>query len=99
MADGRIIQVIGPIVDIVFPEGEAPKIFNAVKISVPDRKLELTLEVEQLIGNYTARCIALGPTDGLARGMTVKDTGEPITVPIGEQTIGRMFNMLGDTID
>ncbi|MDD5422516.1 MAG: F0F1 ATP synthase subunit beta [Candidatus Omnitrophota bacterium] len=99
MAYGEIIQVIGPIVDIVFPEGEAPQILNAIKVEDKEKSINLTLEVEQLTGNFTARCIALGPTDGLARGMKARDTLSPITVPIGEQTIGRIFNMLGDTTD
>ena len=99
MAYGEIIQVIGPVVDIVFPEGETPQIFGAVKVEDPDKKIDLTLEVEHLTGNYTARCIALGPTDGLSRGMKVKDLGSPITVPIGDQTLGRIFNLLGETMD
>ena len=99
MADGKILQVIGPMVDVVFPERETPEILNAVKIEYPDRRIDLTLEVEQLVGNNTARCIAMGSTDGLARGMIVKDLGTPITVPIGEQTLGRMFNLLGEPID
>ena len=99
MAYGEIIQVIGPVVDIAFPEGETPQIFGAVKIESPDKKIDLTLEVEQLTGNYTVRCIALGPTDGLARGMKVKDLASPIAVPIGDQTLGRIFNLLGETID
>ena len=99
MADGKILQVIGPMVDVVFPERETPEILNAVKIEYPDRQIDLTLEVEQLVGNNTARCIAMGSTDGLARGMVVKDLGKPITVPVGEQTLGRMFNLLGEPID
>jgi len=99
MAYGEIIQVIGPVVDIVFPEGQAPQILNALKIEDKEKNIDLTLEVEQLTGNYTARCIALGPTDGLARGMKVMDTGLPITVPVGEQTMGRIFNLLGEAID
>ena len=99
MAYGKIIQVIGPVVDIMFPEGETPQIFDALKVEDPNAKVDLTLEVEQLTGNFTARCVALGPTDGLARGMKVKDLATPITVPIGEQTMGRMFNLLGETID
>jgi F-type H+-transporting ATPase subunit beta len=99
MAYGEIIQVIGPVVDIIFPEGETPQIFDALKVEDPNTKIDLTLEVEQLTGNFTARCVALGPTDGLARGMKVKDLRAPITVPIGEQTMGRMFNLLGETID
>lgn len=99
MAEGRIIQVIGPVVDIKFPESETPEIFSAVKIEDPAREIDLTLEVEQLIGNNTARCISMGPTDGLVRGMKAKDLGEPIKVPVGEQTLGRVFNLLGETID
>lgn len=99
MANGEIIQVMGPVVDIAFPEGEAPQILNAIKVVDPDKGIDLTLEVEQLTGNYTARCIAFGPTDGLARGMKAVDLGGPVTVPVGEQTLGRIFNLLGDTID
>jgi len=99
MAYGEIIQVIGPVVDIAFPEGETPQIFGAVKVEDPEKKIDLILEVEQLTGNYTVRCIALGPTDGLARGMKVKDLASPITVPIGDQTLGRIFNLLGESID
>ncbi len=97
MAEGEIIQVIGPSVDIRFPENEGPQLFNAVKVK--DKDIDLTLEVAQDIGNNTVRCIALGPTDGLARSMTASDTGSPITVPIGRQTLGRIFNLLGETID
>jgi F-type H+/Na+-transporting ATPase subunit beta len=99
MAEGTIIQVIGPMVDIRFPEGEVPELLNALKIEQPDRGIDLTLEVEQLIGNNTARCVALGATDGLVRNMKALDTGKPISVPVGEQTLGRVFNMLGETID
>jgi len=99
MADGKIIQVIGPVVDIRFPERELPEILNAVKIDEAERNINLTLEVEQLIGNNTARCMALGSTDGLVRGMKAKDLGKPVSVPVGEQTLGRIFNLLGETID
>ncbi len=99
MADGEILQVIGPMVDIRFPEAETPEILNAIKIEDAERQINLTLEVEQLIGNNTARCIALGATDGLVRGMKARDLKKPITVPVGEQTLGRVFNLLGETID
>ena len=99
MADGEIIQVIGPVVDIRFPEKEVPEILNAIKVEDPERNIDLTLEVEQLVGNNTARCIALGPTDGLVRSMKAKDLGQPISVPVGEQTLGRVFNLLGEPID
>jgi len=99
MADGEILQVIGPVVDIRFPEGEVPEILNAIKIVDHPRKIDLTLEVEQLIGNNTARCIAFGVTEGLVRGMKAVDTGSPISVPVGEQTLGRIFNLEGEPID
>ncbi|MGA2775227.1 MAG: F0F1 ATP synthase subunit beta [Candidatus Omnitrophota bacterium] len=99
MSMGEIIQVIGPTVDLRFPEGECPKLMNAVKIEDPEKGINLTLEVEQDIGNNTVRCVALGATDGLVRGMKARDLGEPITVPIGQQTLGRIFNLLGEPID
>ena len=99
MASGKILQVIGPVVDIVFPEGQVPQILNAIKIEYAENKIDLTLEVEQLTGNNTARCIALGPTDGLVRGMEAKDLERPIKVPVGDQTLGRIFNLLGEPID
>ena len=99
MAVGEIIQVIGPSVDIRFPENELPQLLNAIKIEYPEREINLTLEVSQDIGNNVVRCIALGSTDGLVRGMKAKDQSSPITVPIGEQTLGRVFNLLGEPID
>jgi len=99
MAVGEIIQVIGPSVDIRFPENELPQLLNAIKIDYPEREINLTLEVSQDIGNNVVRCIALGSTDGLVRGMKAKDQSSPITVPIGEQTLGRVFNLLGEPID
>jgi F-type H+-transporting ATPase subunit beta len=99
MAFGEIIQVIGPSVDIKFDLDELPRLLNAVKVEVPDKNLDITLEVAQQIGNNTVRCIALGSTDGLVRGMQARDTGDPIRVPVGAQTLGRIFNVLGETID
>ncbi|MCX5710400.1 MAG: F0F1 ATP synthase subunit beta [Candidatus Omnitrophica bacterium] len=99
MAVGEVIQVIGPTVDLRFPEKEGPQLYNAVKIEDAARSINLTLEVAQDIGNNTVRCIALGPTDGLVRGMKARDLGEPINVPIGPQTLGRIFNLLGEPID
>lgn len=99
MAVGKIIQVIGPTVDIKFPEKELPQLFNAIKIIYQENNIDLTLEVAQDIGNNTVRCVALGSTDGLVRGMAATDTGLPITVPIGKQTLGRIFNLLGEPID
>ncbi|MCX5666437.1 MAG: F0F1 ATP synthase subunit beta [Candidatus Omnitrophica bacterium] len=99
MSKGKIIQVIGPIVDMQFPENEGPQLLNAVKVEYPDKRINLTLEVAQNIGNNTIRCIAMGSTDGLARGMEAKDTGRPISVPIGRQVLGRIFNLLGEPLD
>ena len=97
MAEGQILQIIGPSVDIRFPENQGPQLLNAIKIQ--EKGINLTLEVAQDIGNNTVRCIALGSTDGLVRGMKAIDTGSPITVPIGKQTLGRIFNLLGEPID
>jgi F-type H+/Na+-transporting ATPase subunit beta len=97
MAEGHILQIIGPSVDIRFPDNQCPQLLNAIKIK--EKGINLTLEVAQDIGNNTVRCIALGGTDGLVRGMKAIDTGSPITVPIGKQTLGRIFNLLGEPID
>ncbi len=99
MAYGEIIQVIGPSVDIMFPEHEVPQLLNGVKVEYPDKNINLTLEVASIIGNNTVRCIALQSTEGLSRGMQARDTGSAIKVPVGEQTLGRIFNVLGETID
>ena len=99
MFKGKVIQVIGPSVDIQFPEKEVPQLLNALKINYPDKKINLVLEVAQEIGNNTVRCIALGPTDGLVRGMEAVDTGAPISVPVGNQVLGRIFNLLGEPLD
>ena len=99
MAYGEIIQVIGPSIDIRFGHDELPSLLNAVKVEYPDKGIDLTLEVAQQIGNNTVRCVALGATDGLVRGMKVRDTGAPVRVPVGPQTLGRIFNVLGKTID
>lgn len=99
MAEGKILQVIGPVVDVKFDYNEVPKLLNAISVAEPDHNINLMLEVVQDIGNNTVRCITLGSTDGLARGMAAKDTGRPITVPIGPQTLGRIFNLLGEPID
>ncbi len=97
MANGRITQVIGTVVDAEFPPEEMPAIYNAIETRVGDKPL--ILEVEQHVGNNWVRCLALGPTDGLARGVEVVDTGKPIAVPVGDATLGRLFNALGETLD
>jgi F-type H+-transporting ATPase subunit beta len=97
MATGKITQVIGTVVDVGFPPGEMPSIYNALETSVAGERL--VLEVEQHVGNNWVRCLAMGPTDGLARGVEAVDTGRPISVPVGEPTLGRLFNALGETLD
>jgi len=97
MGIGKIVQVIGPSVDIRFEPNELPKLFNAVKIE--DKDHNITLETAQHIGDNVVRCVALASTDGLVRGMKATDTGAPISVPVGEQTLGRIFNLLGEPID
>ncbi|HTE20188.1 MAG TPA: F0F1 ATP synthase subunit beta, partial [Armatimonadota bacterium] len=94
---GEVVQVIGPVVDLRFPPQELPSIYNAVKVAATDG--ELTVEVAQMLGNDIVRCIALDSTDGLVRGMKATDTGAPIAVPVGEATLGRIFNLLGQPID
>ena len=95
---GKITQIIGAVLDIKFTEGNLPEINDAIKVPTRDGK-ELVVEVSQHLGDDTVRCIAMGPTDGLVRGMDAEATGAPISVPVGEQTLGRMFNVLGDPID
>jgi F-type H+-transporting ATPase subunit beta len=96
---GRVVQVMGPVVDVRFPEGQLPAIYNAIKIKDAARGIDLTCEVAQHLGDDTVRTIALSSTDGLVRGMQAIDTGAPITVPIGRATLGRLFNLLGEPID
>ena len=99
MATGKVLEVVGPVVDVRFPTGELPNIYNAIKIEEQARDIDITIEVAQHLGDDVARCIAMASTDGLVRGMPARDTGAPISVPVGEQALGRMFNMLGDPID
>ncbi len=94
---GTVVQIIGPVLDIKFADGELPSLLNAIEIEQGDRKL--TVEVAQHIGDDIVRCIAMSSTDGLVRGMQAVDTGAPIRVPVGEQTLGRIFNLLGEPVD
>jgi F-type H+-transporting ATPase subunit beta len=96
---GTVIQVLGPVVDCRFPADALPGIYNAVQIIDADRGIDLVCEVAQHLGDDIVRTIALSTTDGLTRGMAVSDTGSPITVPVGEATLGRVFNLLGKPID
>ena len=97
MNKGRIHQIIGPVIDIKFREDEMPELLNAVDIDYDGRRI--VTEVAQHIGDDVARCVALSSTDGLRRGMEAVDTGAPIQVPVGNEVLGRMFNVIGETID
>ncbi len=94
---GKVIQVTGPVLDIRFAEGELPELNNAIELSVGERKL--VAEVAQQIGDDVVRCIAMSSTDGLARGAEAVDTGAPISVPVGDGCLGRVFNLLGEPVD
>ena len=94
---GRVVQVIGTVIDVEFPGGDIPQILNAVELKVGNDRL--VMEVAQHMGNNWVRCLALGPTDGLARGIEVVDTGAPLSVPVGRANLGRLFNVLGETLD
>ena len=96
---GRIVQVIGPTVDLEFGADNLPDMLNAIKIRNESQDSDLIVEVAQHIGNNVVRCIAMDSTDGLVRGMPATDTGAPISVPVGKQSLGRLFNLLGDPID
>jgi len=95
MTEGKIVQCIGAVIDVEFPRGHMPKVYDALKLS----DLELTLEVQQQLGDGVVRTIALGSSDGLRRGMPVTDTGAPISVPVGQKTLGRIMDVLGRPID
>ena len=94
---GKIVQIIGAVVDVQFPKEHLPKLLNAIEVDNHGKRL--VIEVAQHIGDDIVRCISMGPTDGLVRGMDALDTGSPITVPVGKETLGRMFNLLGEAID
>lgn len=104
MNKGYVVQITGPVVDVKFEHGKLPVINNALTIKVPESKnngveINLTLEVAMHIGDHSVRCIAMDATEGIVRGMEVEDTGSPIQVPVGRATLGRIFNVLGNTID
>ncbi len=97
MSTGKIIQIIGTVVDVEFESDSMPEIYNALHTKIDDQRL--ILEVEQHIGNNAVRCLALGPTEGLVRGVAAIDTGAPVSVPVGDPTLGRLFNSVGETLD
>src|SRR5450631_283981 len=99
---GKVLQVIGPVVDVEFPDGKLPKILSALKLTNPgisSTKDNLTLEVAQHLGESTVRAVAMDTTDGLVRGMAVRDTGAPIAMPVGPECLGRILNVIGDPVD
>src|SRR4030095_8848953 len=99
---GRITQVIGPVIDVEFPDGALPPIFNALRITNPginEKPWNLVVEVALHLGEKTVRSIAMDSTDGLTRGQEVRDTGEGISVPVGEPTLGRIMNVIGEPVD
>ena len=103
-AEGKITQVIGPIVDVDFIDGKLPEVYTSLKVSNPnvdqnDSARDLTVEVAQHLGEHTVRCIAMDSTDGLVRGMTVSNTGSPIMMPVGKEVLGRILNVVGDPVD
>lgn len=99
MTHGTIKQIIGPTIDIEFPTEHFPPILNAIKIHDPEQGIDVTAEVAMHLGDNTVRCIALSSTTGLVRGMKAIDTGAPISVPVGHETLGRIFNILGEPLD
>ncbi|KAK6923612.1 ATP synthase, F1 complex, delta/epsilon subunit, N-terminal [Dillenia turbinata] len=99
---GRIAQIIGPVLDVAFPPGKMPNIYNALLVKGRDtagQQINVTCEVQQLLGNNRVRAVAMSATDGLMRGMEVIDTEAPLSVPVGGATLGRIFNVLGEPID
>src|SRR5690606_10810511 len=95
MSSGRIVQIIGAVIDVEFPRDAVPKVYDALKVADKD----ITLEVQQQLGDGVVRTIAMGSTEGLSRGLSVSDTGAPVTVPVGEATLGRIMDVLGRPID
>ncbi len=99
---GKITQIIGPVIDAQFPSGKMPRIYNALRVeskNAAGQDIAVTCEVQQLLGDNQVRAVAMSGTDGIVRGMEIKDTGAPIRVPVGKATLGRIFNILGETVD
>jgi F-type H+-transporting ATPase subunit beta len=95
MSSGKVVEIIGAVVDVQFPKGAMPKVYDALKID----EAGVTLEVQQQLGDGVARTIAMGSTDGLKRGLQVENTGTPISVPVGTATLGRIMDVLGEPVD
>src|SRR5258705_13606012 len=94
---GKIVQVIGPVIDVKFPAGQLPDIYFALR--VPTNEGDIVVEVAQHLGEGMVKCVSMKPTDGLVRGMPVYDTGKPISVPVGPEVLGRILNVLGEPVD
>ena len=102
LQNGKVTQVIGPVVDVTFPQGAIPAILSALRVSNPgisDKEWNLTLEVAQHLGENTVRAVAMDSTDGLVRGMEVKNTAAPISMPVGKECLGRILNVVGEPVD
>ena len=99
MADGRIVQIVGAVIDVEFPTGDLPALYNALEVQETDRSDRVVIEVEQHTGDRTVRCVSMRPTEGLRRGASVRDTGSPIQVPVGAETLGRVFDVVGEPVD
>ena len=101
-SEGKILQVTGPVVDVSFPPGQLPEIYTALRLgnqSISSEGENLTIEVAQHLGENTVRCISMDSTEGLVRGQSVRNTGAPITVPVGPATLGRIINVVGEPVD
>ena len=98
MAEGRIVQILGGVVDVEFPAENLPEVYEAVNVPRVDQDT-LVLEVQKHLGNNWVRCVAMDSTDGLQRGRPAESTGAPITVPVGPETLGRVFDVLGHPVD
>ncbi|GMT42015.1 MAG: ATP synthase subunit beta [bacterium] len=99
MTEGNVTQIIGPVIDVAFPAGKLPAIYNALTIQRSEGQGEVVVEVAQHLGENMVRAVSMHPTDGMVRGMTVKDTGKPISVPVGNETLGRIMNVVGEPVD
>ena len=99
MADGRIVQIVGAVIDVEFPTGDLPSLYNALEVQETNRSDRVVIEVEQHTGDRTVRCVSMRPTEGLRRGTPVSDTGAPIQVPVGAETLGRVFDVVGEPVD
>src|SRR5215470_19808939 len=100
---GKIVQIIGPVIDVEFEAGHLPDIYNALRVTADGQggagKIDVIAEVEQHLGENRVRAVAMKPTDGMQRGMDAVDLGEPISIPVGPETLGRVLNVLGEPVD